>query len=77
MNCAVGFYGYVGQVQVAWIPMLLVTGGTIPGIATGTHARASIETDYPPRPTSRTMRRGFDRLADADGAALLAFLRSI
>jgi uncharacterized membrane protein YfcA len=37
MNCAVGFYGYIGQVQIAWMPMALVTAGTIPGIATGTY----------------------------------------
>lgn len=37
MNCAVGFYGYIGQVQIAWMPMALLTAGTIPGIATGTY----------------------------------------
>jgi uncharacterized membrane protein YfcA len=38
MNCAVGFYGYVGQVQIAWMPMALLTAGMVPGIATGTYA---------------------------------------
>jgi uncharacterized membrane protein YfcA len=37
MNCAVGFYGYVGQVQIAWAPMALLAAGMIPGIATGTY----------------------------------------
>jgi hypothetical protein len=51
MNCAVGFYGYVGHVEVAWIPMLLVTGGTIPGIATGTYASQYV--------SQHALRRGF------------------
>ena len=51
MNCAVGFYGYVGQVQIAWVPMALVTAGTLPGIATGTYATRFV----PPR----HLRRGF------------------
>jgi len=38
MNSAVGFSGYLGQVQIAWIPMALVMAGTLPGIATGTYA---------------------------------------
>lgn len=38
MNSAVGFYGYLGQVQIAWIPMALVMAGTLPGIAAGTFA---------------------------------------
>lgn len=51
MNCAVGFYGYIGQLQIAWIPMALVTAGTLPGIATGTYATRFV----PPR----TLRRWF------------------
>jgi uncharacterized membrane protein YfcA len=38
VNCAVGFYGYLGHVQIAWMPMALVMAGTIPGIVTGTYA---------------------------------------
>lgn len=38
MNCAVGFYGYLGHVQIAWLPMALVMAGALPGIATGTYA---------------------------------------
>lgn len=38
MNSAVGFYGYLGQVQIAWLPMALVMAGTLPGIAAGTYA---------------------------------------
>jgi uncharacterized protein len=45
MNCAVGFYGYIGQVQIAWMAMALVTAGTIPGIATGTYAVQFISQD--------------------------------
>lgn len=53
-NCAVGFYGYIGQVQVAWMPMALVTAGTIPGIATGTYAVRFV--------SQRNLRRGFAML---------------
>jgi hypothetical protein len=45
MNSAVGFYGYLGQVPIAWIPMALVMAGTLPGIATGTYATRFV----PPR----------------------------
>jgi uncharacterized membrane protein YfcA len=45
MNSAVGFYGYLGQVQIAWIPMALVMAGTLPGIAAGTYATRFV----PPR----------------------------
>ena len=45
MNCAVGFYGYLGHVQIAWIPMALVMAGALPGIATGTYATRFV----PPR----------------------------
>jgi uncharacterized protein len=45
MNCAVGFFSYLGQVQIAWIPMALVTAGTVPGIATGTHVMRFVSQD--------------------------------
>jgi uncharacterized membrane protein YfcA len=45
MNCAVGFFGYFGQVQIAWVPMALVAAGTIPGVATGTYAIQFISQD--------------------------------
>jgi hypothetical protein len=45
MNCAVGFFGYSGQVQIAWVPMALVAAGTIPGVATGTYAIQFISQD--------------------------------
>jgi len=51
MNSAVGFYGYLGQVQIAWLPMALVMAGTLPGIAAGTYATRFV----PPR----IMRRAF------------------
>jgi uncharacterized membrane protein YfcA len=42
-NCAVGFSGYLGQVQIAWSAMALVIAGTLPGIWAGTalHGRLS------------------------------------
>jgi uncharacterized membrane protein YfcA len=45
MNCAVGFFGYSGQVHIAWVPMALVAAGTIPGVATGTYAIQFISQD--------------------------------
>jgi len=63
MNCAVGFYGYVGQVQVAWIPMLLVAGGTIPGIAAGTYASQYM--------SQQALRRGFGVLLFGIAAYIL------
>jgi uncharacterized protein len=51
MNCAVGFYGYIGQVTIAWIPMALVMAGTLPGIATGTYAVRFV--------SQTSLRRGF------------------
>jgi uncharacterized protein len=45
MNCAVGFFSYLGQVQIAWLPMALVTAGTVPGIATGTHVMRFVSQD--------------------------------
>ena len=38
MNCVMGFYGYVGEVKVAWLSVALVMAGAMPGIATGTYA---------------------------------------
>lgn len=37
-NCAVGLYGYLGQVHLAWADAALVTAGTVPGILAGTYA---------------------------------------
>ena len=51
MNCAVGFYGYQGHAQIAWVPMALVTAGTIPGIVTGTYAMRFVRQE--------ALRRGF------------------
>lgn len=51
MNCVMGFYGYVGQVKVAWLSVALVTAGTMPGIATGTYAMRFV--------SQQTLRRGF------------------
>ncbi len=51
MNCAMGFYGYVGQVKIAWLSVALVTAGTMPGIATGTYAMRFV--------SQRGLRRGF------------------
>ena len=51
MNCVMGFYGYLGQVKVAWLSVALVTAGTMPGIATGTYAMRFI--------SQQTLRRGF------------------
>lgn len=51
MNCVVGFYGYLGQVRIAWASVALVTAGTLPGIATGTYAMRLV-----PQPI---LRRGF------------------
>jgi len=51
MNCVMGFYGYVGQVKVAWLSVALVTAGTMPGIATGTYAMRFV--------SQQALRRGF------------------
>jgi uncharacterized protein len=51
MNCVTGFYGYVGQVKVAWLSVALVMAGTVPGIATGTSAIRFV--------SQQTLRRGF------------------
>lgn len=54
MNCAVGFYGYIGQAEIAWTPMLFVACGTLPGIATGTYAMRYV--------SQRALRRSFATL---------------
>jgi uncharacterized protein len=54
MNCAVGFYGYIGQAEIAWTPMLFVACGTLPGIATGTYAMRYV--------SQRALRRSFAAL---------------
>jgi len=51
MNCAVGFIGYLGQVQIAWSSVALVTAGTLPGIASGTYAMRFV--------SQQALRRGF------------------
>jgi len=51
MNCVMGFYGYVGQVKIAWLSVALVTAGTMPGIATGTYAMRFV--------SQEALRRGF------------------
>ena len=51
MNCVMGFYGYVGQVKIAWLSVALVTAGTMPGIATGTYAMRFV--------SQQALRRGF------------------
>jgi uncharacterized membrane protein YfcA len=35
MNCVVGFYGYLGHARIVWPSVVLVTAGTLPGIAVG------------------------------------------
>ena len=54
MNCAIGFYGHAGEVEVAWPAVALLTAGTLPGIATGTYAMPLVSPD--------TLRRGFASL---------------
>jgi len=51
MNCVTGFYGYVGQVKIAWLSVALVMAGTLPGIATGTYAMRFV--------SQLALRRGF------------------
>ena len=51
MNCVTGFYGYVGQVKIAWLSVALVMAGTLPGIATGTYAMRFV--------SQQALRRGF------------------
>jgi transposase len=47
-------YGYVGQVQIAWLSVALVTAGTMPGIAAGTYAMRFV--------SQQALRRGFAAL---------------
>ena len=54
MNCVIGFYGYVGQVEIAWLSVALVTAGTMPGIAAGTYAMRFV--------SQRALRQGFAAL---------------
>lgn len=51
MNCATGLYGYLGHAAFAWSAVGLVTAGTVPGIALGTHFHGLIP--------QATLRRGF------------------
>ena len=51
MNCVMGFYGYLGQVKVAWLAVALVTAGMMPGIVTGTYAMRFV--------SQQTLRREF------------------
>ena len=51
MNCAIGFYGHVGGVEIAWPAVAMLTVGTLPGIATGTYAMHLVPQDM--------LRRGF------------------
>ncbi|MBS1817777.1 MAG: sulfite exporter TauE/SafE family protein [Acidobacteria bacterium] len=50
-NSAVGFSSYLGRAHFAWVPMALVTAGTLPGIWTGTWAHRYVSQDK--------LRRGF------------------
>ena len=63
MNCVMGFYGYVGQVKVAWLSVALVTAGTIPGIATGIYAMRFV--------SQQVLRRGFAVLLFGVGVYML------
>ena len=54
MNCVMGFYGYLGHVQIAWLSIALVTAGTMPGIVTGTYAMRFV--------SQQALRRGFAML---------------
>ena len=54
MNCVVGFYAYVGQVEIAWLSVALVTAGTMPGIAAGTYAMRFV--------SQQALRHGFAAL---------------
>ncbi len=51
MNCVMGFYGYLGHVEIAWLSIALVTAGTMPGIVTGTYAMRFV--------SQQALRRGF------------------
>ena len=51
LNCAIGLYGYLGQVPMTWLAVGLVTAGTVPGIALGTHFHSLVP--------QQALRRGF------------------
>jgi uncharacterized membrane protein YfcA len=51
LNSAVSLLGYLGQVQIAWLSVALVTAGTMPGIASGTYAMRFV--------SQPALRRGF------------------
>ena len=51
LNCAVGFYGYLGQVSLDWRAVALVAGGTIPGMALGVYLHQLVP--------QHALRRGF------------------
>lgn len=51
MNSVAGFLGHLEHLEIAWLPVALVTGGTIPGIATGTYAMRFV--------SQPVLRRGF------------------
>jgi uncharacterized membrane protein YfcA len=63
MKCVVGFYGYVGQVEIAWLSVALVTAGTLPGIAAGTYAMRFV--------SQQALRRGFAALLFGVAAYML------
>jgi uncharacterized protein len=63
MNCAVGFYGYLGRAHFAWDAMALVTAGTLPGIWIGTAAHQHV--------SQERLRRGFAVFLLAVGAFIL------
>ena len=63
MNCVIGFYGYIGHVNIAWLSVALVTVGTLPGIAAGTYAIRFV--------SQRALRLGFAVLLVALAAFML------
>ena len=67
MNCAMGFYGYIGQTKIAWLSVALVTAGTMPGIAAGTYAMRFV--------SQLALRRGFAALVF--GVAIYMLFRNL
>jgi uncharacterized protein len=63
LNCLMGLYGRIGSVAIDWRPVLLVTAGALPGIATGTYAMQWL--------SQQTLRRGFAALLLAVAAFML------
>jgi uncharacterized membrane protein YfcA len=51
MNCAIGFYGYLGLVHITWPSVVLLIAGTAPGIALGTYLIRFVSPD--------ALRKGF------------------